>query len=84
MPSSPTLEIQLLREQITYLSEQHADGVVPIGRYHTAFAICMGKVKAINEKFMVLEHPMDARGSPASRTKPSAPNKENKPRKSRR
>lgn len=87
MPTSATLEIQLLREQITYLTEQLADAVITIGRYHTALTICTGKVEAISERLMVLEHSVESRGQSATTTMTLAPDDEvvklDKPRKPR-
>lgn len=87
MPTSAALEIQLLREQITYLTEQLADAVITIGRYHTALTICTGKVEAISERLLVLEHSFESRGQSATTTTIPAPGEEvvksDKPRKPR-
>lgn len=64
MSTSATLEIQLLREQITLLTEQLADAVTTIGQYHSALTICTCKVEAISDKLMALEDSINSRGGP--------------------
>lgn len=56
LPVSPHLEIQLLREQMCVLSEQLADAVSTIGRYHSALVVCTGRVEVISKRLAKLEH----------------------------
>lgn len=55
-PASHHLEIQLLREQMCVLTEQLADAVSTIGRYHSALVVCTGRVEALGMRLAELEH----------------------------
>lgn len=61
MPKLASIEIQLLREQMTMLSEQLADAVAIVGQYYSALTVCTGKVDAIGEKLEMLEKSIESR-----------------------
>lgn len=64
MPS--TLEVMLLRDQITYLTEQLADAVSAMGRYQSALTASMDRVETISVKLEALERSLESRCAPAS------------------
>lgn len=58
---STSLELQLLREQITFLTEQLADAVATIGRYHSALTVSTNKIEAISGRLSELENSIASR-----------------------
>lgn len=65
-----TQENQLLREQITFLSEQLADTLSTMGRYHSALTTCTDKLQVISERLFKLEHLVAHRDQPTEETIP--------------
>lgn len=65
-------EVQLLREQMTYLTEQLADALTAIERYHSALTICTAKVEVVSQKLMKLENSLESKSLSADTAMPLA------------
>lgn len=72
MKMSTDLEIQLLREQITSLTERLADALSVIERYHSALTECTQKVVAVSGRLQELEQIITSRSSPEVPSSPKA------------
>lgn len=68
-----TLECKLLREQISFLSEQLADALSTMDRYNSALTTCTDKLQEVSERLIDLEHSMRHRDLSAEDKLPQTP-----------
>lgn len=60
LPNNMGMEMQLLREQINFLSEQLMEALATIGKYQSALTVCTKQIEICNEKLETFEKLNDA------------------------